>query len=174
MNQHKVMTDNTRELTMGEIWEVCEHNGTKLYMTVLYHPVSNGVTEWMISVLTGAIRATLHDSGLPDSLWAEAFSTAVYVHNTMPMKMLEGCTPFELLYRKKADVTHLHAFGAPCAIVKPLAKLKKLDDWVRMCYCVGYKYGRGGYRVDPREVVVETRDVTFFVRVCHRPYLLNS
>jgi hypothetical protein len=32
-------------------------------------------------------------------------------------------------------------------LVEPLVKLKKVDDWARMCYIVGYKYGRGGYRV---------------------------
>jgi hypothetical protein len=44
----KVMTDNMRELAMGEIREVCECYGTKLQTTVLYHPVSNGVAEQMI------------------------------------------------------------------------------------------------------------------------------
>jgi transposase InsO family protein len=88
----EVMTDNMRELAMGEVREVCERDGIKLHMTVPYHPVSNGVAEQTIGVLTGAVRAMLHDSGLPDSLWAETFSTAVYVHNRMPMKTLDGCT----------------------------------------------------------------------------------
>ena len=58
----------------------------------------------------------------------------------------------------------LRAFGAPCAIVEPSEKLRKLDDHARMCVFVGYKYGGGGYRVwDPRRsVVVKSRDVIFF------------
>jgi hypothetical protein len=56
------------------------------------------------------------------------------------------------------------AFGAPCAVVEPAAKLKKLDNRAVMCIFVGYKYSGGGYRVwDLRKsVVVECRDITFF------------
>jgi len=70
----------------------------------------------------------LHDSGLPKFLWAEAFNAATYVHNRTPTKALGGRTPFEVLYGAKPDVSHLCAFGAPCAIVEPKERLKKLDD----------------------------------------------
>ena len=106
----------------------------------------------------------LHDSSLPKCLWAEAFSTVTYVHNRMPTKALAGLTPYEVLHGMKPDLTDLCAFGAPCTIVELAAKLKKLDDQVRMCFVVGYKYSGGGYRVwDPeKKVVVESRDVVFF------------
>ena len=100
----------------------------------------------------------------PQKLWAEAFSTATYLRNRTPTRVLDGLTPFELLYGVKPDPADLRAFGAPCAIVEPSAKLKKLDDRARFCVFVGYMYGSGGYRVwDPdRDVVVELRDVVFF------------
>ena len=106
----------------------------------------------------------LHDSGLLKCLWAEVFSTATYVHNRMPMKALDRLTPYEVLHGTKPDLADLCAFGAPCAIVKPAAKLKKLDDQVRMCFVVGYKYSGGGYRVwDPeKRVIIKSRDVVFF------------
>ena len=61
----------------------------------------------------------------------------------------------------KPDPAHLCAVGAPCSIVEPLKKLKKLDDRARMCFFVSYKYGGGGYRVwDPKgKAVVESRDI---------------
>jgi len=65
---------------------------------VPYHPASNGVAKRTIRVLTSSVRAMLTDSGLPKSLWAEAFNTAVY-----------GVKP---------DLTDLRAFSAPCAIVE--------------------------------------------------------
>ena len=101
----------------------------------------------------------LHDSGLPKFLWAEAFNAATYVHNRTPMKALGGRMPFEVLYGAKPDVSHLRAFGVPCAIVEPKERLKKLDDRATMCFFVGYKYEGGGYRVwDPkRRVIVESR-----------------
>ena len=135
---------------MGEMREICERDGIKLHTLVRYSLESNGVAERTIGVLTKAVRAMLHDSGLPKFLWAEAFNTATYVHNRTPMRALGGRMPYEVLYGVKPDVSHLHAFGAPCAIVELNEKLRKLDDRVSMCFFVGYKY-EGGYRVwDPK------------------------
>ena len=160
----EVLTDNTRELSMGEMSRFCEAEGIKLNTTVPYHPASNGVAERTIGVLTNTVRAMLHDAGLPKSLWAEAYRTATYVRNRTPTKALDGRTPYEMLYDVKPDLADLRAFGAPCAIVNPSEKLRKLDDRASMCVFVGYKYGGGGYRVwDPKKsIVVETRDVTFY------------
>ncbi len=64
-----------------------------------------------------------------------------------------------MAYEVKPDIADLRAFGAPCAIVEPGARLQKLDDRATMCIFIGYKYGGGGYRVwDPRK----SMDVTFF------------
>ena len=159
----EVITDNARELSMGEVRDICERDGIKLHTTVPYHPASNGVAGRTIGVLTNAVRAMLHDSGLPNSLWAEAFNTATYLHNRTPTRALDGRTPFAVRYGARPDLAHLRAFGAPCAVVEPLEKLKKLDDRAAMCFFVGYKYD-GGYRVwDPKKrVVFESRDVVFF------------
>ena len=160
----KIMTDNARELSMREMREICERDGIKLNTTVPYHPASNGVAERTIGVLTNTVRAMPHDAGLPKSLWAEAFSTAMYVRNRTPTKALDGCTPYEMLYDVKPDLAHLCAFSAPCAIVSPSEKLRKLDDRASMCVFVGYKYGGGGYRVwDPRRsIMIESQDITFW------------
>ena len=159
----EVMTDNARELCMGTMKEICNKSGIMINTSVRYSPKSNGVAERTIGVLTGSVRAMLHDSGLPKFLWAEAFNTATYVHNRMPTKALEGKTPHEAIYGVEPDVSHLRAFGAPCAVVEPSELLKKLDNRAKMCFFVGYKY-QGGYRVwDPkRRVVVKSRDIVFF------------
>jgi len=157
----EVMTDNARELSMGEMRNICEREGIKLYTTIPHHPASNGVAGRTIGVLTGVVRAMLRDSGLSDTLWAEAFVTAAYVHNRTPTRVLKGLTPFEVRYGAKPDLAHLRAFGAPCSIVGPL---EKLDDQARMCFFVGYKCGGGGYRVwDPKgRDVMESKDVVFY------------
>jgi hypothetical protein len=160
----EVMTDNAGELSKGEMRKICEEEGIWLSTTVPYRPASNRVAERTIRVLTSVVRAMLHDVGLPKFLWAEAFSTATYVHNRTPTKVLGGLTLFEVLYGMKPDVRDLCAFGVLCAVIKPSKKLKKLDDHAMMCFFVGYKYSGGGYRVwDPKhKAVVESRDVIFF------------
>ena len=160
----KVMTDNVHKLSMGVMQEICEKEGIQLNTTVPYHPASNGIVEWAIGVLTSAVRAMLHNSSLPQYLWAEVYNTATYVHNRTPTRALGGVTPYEAHYRVKPKVEHLRAFGAPCASVEPQHNLKKLDDRASMCFFMGYKYGGGGYWVwDPkRQVIIKLRDIVFF------------
>ena len=67
----EVMTDNARELCMGEMMDTCEQESIQLHMSVWYSPKLSGVAERTIRVLTIAVCAMLHDSGLPKSLWAE-------------------------------------------------------------------------------------------------------
>ena len=80
---------------MGEMQDLCVQEGIKLHTSVPYHPASNSIAEHTIRVLTNTVRAMLQDSGLPGSLWAEAFIMVAYGHNRMPMKVLKGLTPFE-------------------------------------------------------------------------------
>ena len=91
-------------------------------MSVWYSPKLNGVAERTIRVLTNVVCAMLHDSGLPKSLWAEAFNAAT-TDNKTPTKALGGRTPFEVLYGAKSDVSHLRAFSTPRAIVEPTERL---------------------------------------------------
>ena len=66
-SMREIMTDNAREMCMGEMKAICEQAGIKFNMSVRYSPKSNGVAERAIGVLTNAMRAMLHDSGLPKS-----------------------------------------------------------------------------------------------------------
>ena len=126
----EVMTDNARELSMGEMRQICEQEGIKTHMSVRYSPESNGVAEHTIGVLTNAVRAMLHDSGLPRILWAEAYNAARYLHNGTPMRELGGRAPYEVPYDVKPDVLRLGAFGAPSAIVSLMTERLCVSLWV--------------------------------------------
>jgi len=67
----------------------------------------------------------LHESGPPKYLWAEAFSTATYVFNGAPTKALGGHSPYTVAARSKPAVAHLRAFGASCAVVGLMERLRK-------------------------------------------------
>ena len=117
----EVVTDNARALSMGKKREICEKEGTMLSIMVSYHRASNGVAERAIGGLTTR-RAPLK------FLWAEAYTTTIYVHNGTSTGALGGLTPYEACYGAKRDVAPLRAFGAPCHIVELQARLQKLGD----------------------------------------------
>jgi hypothetical protein len=60
------MFNQAKELTMGRMKELCD---IRTATSVPYSPASNGVAERMVGVMINAVRATLHDPGLPSRVW---------------------------------------------------------------------------------------------------------
>jgi hypothetical protein len=56
----------------------------------------NGVAERKNKSIVEAAKAMIHDQNLPMHWWAEASSTAVYVQNRSPHKILGNKTPEEV------------------------------------------------------------------------------
>ena len=56
---------------MGDMCTYCKLEGTMLHTMVPYHPVSNGVAEQAIRILTNSVHMMLVNSGLLKSLWTE-------------------------------------------------------------------------------------------------------
>ena len=53
----------------------------------------------------------LINSKLPHKFWAEALSTATYLRNQSPTKVIAGMTPHEAWAKEKPQVGHLRVFG---------------------------------------------------------------
>ena len=62
-------------------------------MTVPYNPQQNGVAERKNRSICEAAKAMMFDQDLPNSLWAKATCTAVYIQNRCPHAILEDKTP---------------------------------------------------------------------------------
>ena len=56
----------------------------------------------------------LAHSSLPLNFWDEAFSTAVFLINRLPSKVINNETPYERLLGHQPDYSFLHMFG--CAV----------------------------------------------------------
>ena len=69
----------------------------------------------------------LHDQDMPRYLWAEACSTAVYIQNRVPHKVLGKMTPEEAFTRKKPDVCHFRIFESLAYCHIPRDTRTKLD-----------------------------------------------
>jgi hypothetical protein len=96
-------------------------------------------------------------------LWAEASSTAVYVQNRSPHKILGNKTPEEVFTGKKPEVSLLRIFGCPVFIQVPKEKRTKLEPLRKTGTFIGYSETSKAYRIyipGQRQIEI-SRDVTF-------------
>ena len=105
----------------------------------------------------------LHHAKLSIDFWAEACNTAIYLHNRSPTAALDNETPFERLFRRKPNVTHLRVFGCVCYVYIPTGQRKKLDAKARRGIFVGYPPGVKGYKIYDveKKYFVVSRNVHF-------------
>ena len=105
-----------------------------------YTQHKNGVSERMIRTLNTKARSMLLDAALPKRFWAEAISTAVYLHRRSPSNSLEGSTPYEMLIGSKPKLHHLRRFG--CMVYKHIPKQQQKDGKFgprsKPCMFLGY------------------------------------
>ena len=85
--------------------------GIRHERTVPKTPEQNGVAEQMNRTLVETMQSMLIYAKLPHAFWAEAISTAVYLRNRSPTKVLKDMTPFEAWMKQKPCVEHLRVFG---------------------------------------------------------------
>ena len=125
-------------------------------MTVPKTPEQNGMAERMNRTLVESVRSMLADAKLPHPFWAEALSTAVYLRNRGPTKVVSGMTPFEAWTKKKPSVSHLRVFGCEVlsspekdcwleAMEKEMSSVQENDVWELLdlpedCKPVGSKW----------------------------------
>ena len=155
-------TDNGGEYTSTEFEQYLRAEGVCHELTIPKTPEQNGVAERMNRTLTESIRSMLINAKFPQTFWAKALSTAVYLRNRSPTKSLAGMTPFEAWKGHKPNVNHLRVFG--CTVYAHIEKdeRSKLDSKARKCVLLGYGTRTKGYRlydVD-RKRVIHSRNVS--------------
>jgi hypothetical protein len=110
-------------------------------------------------------RSLLKSKNMPGAFLGEAVTTAVYLLNRAPTKAVIGKTPYEAIYGRKPNVSHLWMFGcvAHMKTVKP--HLSKLADRTTKMVFIGYERNSGTkpYRFyDPHTKRLRiSRDVVF-------------
>src|SRR5712691_7030615 len=125
-------------------------------------PQHNGVAESLHRRLVERMRAILHESGLPKSLWAEALQFVVWVKNRTLTRALGNVTPIEKLTGKKPNIAGLPEWGQRVWV--HTAGNSKLDARAATAHWVRYDrdstHAHRIYWAEQRKVSVE-RDVTF-------------
>jgi hypothetical protein len=156
-------SDNGGEYTSKEFMDFYVGEGIRREFIVPYNPQHNGVTERKNRAIVGAVRAMLHDQGMPLFLWAEACYTIVYLQNRSPHSVVGSMTPEEAFSRKKPEVGHFQIFGCITYSYVPSEKRTKLEPMAERGIFVGYNETSKAFRIylpSLRKTVLR-RDVRF-------------
>ena len=140
-------TDRGGEFTSHEFQDFCKENGIKRQLTASYTPQQNGVAERKNRTIVEMARSMMKAKSLPNSFWAEAVATSIYLLNRCPTKSVKGMTPQEAWSGRKPSVAHFKVFGCIAYSHVPKEKRQKLDDKSKKCIFVGYSEEIKGYKL---------------------------
>ncbi|KAJ9504517.1 hypothetical protein QJQ45_013562 [Haematococcus lacustris] len=138
-------TDRGGEFTGGELQAWLRAEGVIHQQTAPYSPEMNGSAERINRTLEECVRAMTQAAGTPKHLWGEALRTAADLHNLSAVSG-KPCTPHELMFGVKPDVSHLRVWGCPAYVHDPMPA-SKLDSRSVKGVFVGYERGGKAYRV---------------------------
>ena len=186
----RIITDNGGEFTSNELTASLEDSGVSRLYVAPYSSQSNGLAERMIRIITEMGRCMIKASRLPQSLWAEAVSYAVYTRNRLPVRSLDGKTPYEMYYGFQPPITHLRTFGASCYVPIPMSLRAKRDRFLPIAQRAVFlsmsdqNYGYRILLIDQKQVVCrrsvhfdetnEIPDLSDFRRDSHSTIRVNS
>jgi len=102
-----------------------------------YSQQQNGISERCNRTVLDPARSMLKHAAMPNKLWAEAVSSAVYIKNRLPSRALPNSTPFERWTRKKPDIFQLRTFGCLAFAWIHGDFRKKLDNHAYKCVLLG-------------------------------------
>ncbi|GJW11182.1 putative ribonuclease H-like domain-containing protein, partial [Tanacetum coccineum] len=110
-------------------------------------PQKNGVAERRNRTLIKVARTMLADSKLPTTFWAEAVSTACYVHNRVLVVKPHNKTPYDLFRGLKPALNIMRPFGCHVTILNTLDNLGKFDGKSDEGFFIGYSLSSKAFRV---------------------------
>ncbi|KAJ0555461.1 putative RNA-directed DNA polymerase [Helianthus annuus] len=118
----RIRSDNGTEFKNQVMDEFCTSKGILHEYSSRYTPQQNGVAERKNRTIIKTARTMLVESELPIQFWGEAVSAACYTLNRVLTVKRHGKTCFELLQKRKPDLSYLEPFGAPCTMIEPDGK----------------------------------------------------
>ncbi len=131
-----VRTDQGTEY-LGEFLNYLQENGIIKQTGMAYEHNHPGQCERIHQTITTMGRTMLKQSLLPKEFYGEAQKTAVYLYNRQ-IHANSLKTPYEAMFNKKPNLSHLRPFGVVCYAFVPIEKRSKLDDTTAKCRLLGY------------------------------------
>ncbi|KAI3781572.1 hypothetical protein L2E82_11589 [Cichorium intybus] len=159
-------SDNGTEFVNSKMKSFFEKEGILHQTTCVYTPQQNGVVERKHRHLMNVARSLLFQSALPLNLWGETILTATFLINRTPTSVLNGKSPYEMIYGVEPNFNFLRVFGCLCFATK-LNNLDKFAPRSEKCVLIGFSNLKKGYKLlslDDKSVFF-SRDVRFYESV---------
>ena len=123
----------------------------------------NGAAERKHPHLVETGVTLLAHASVPFRLWSDAFSTAYFLINRLPTRVLNMKTALELLFQEIPDYTFLNVFGCACWPHLRSYNIRKHEFHSKQCVFLGYSSMHKGYKClhVPTNRVYISRDVVF-------------
>ena len=153
--------DKGGEYMSNEFIAFLDAHGIEKQYTTRNRPQQNGVAERANRTLAERITAMLNESGLSKRYWPECLAALVHVLNRCPTAILSNVTPYEVLYKKKPDVSHLRVWGCVAYVhVQRDKRSGSLGSHMDKCIFLGYPDGVKGwkfYNPESKKVIISER-----------------
>lgn len=121
LTQHHVSilrTDNGSEFKNSAMDWLCMSEGTTQGFSAPYNAEQNGKIERANQTIIETARAMMQNAALPQTLWAEAVKTEVYLRNRISSKRTHNKTPFEMFHGKIPVISYLIEYKTQAHILK--------------------------------------------------------
>jgi histone deacetylase 1/2 len=136
-------------------WCKNKHGASKIIDTLETYHKHRHIVETGLTLLAHA--------HVPFRFWSDAFSTACFLINRLPSRVINMQTPLERLLGEVPDYTFFKVFGCACwPHLRPYNK-RKLEFRSKQCMFLGYSSLHKGYKClhIPTNRVYISRDVDF-------------
>ncbi|KAF5812881.1 putative RNA-directed DNA polymerase [Helianthus annuus] len=159
-------SDNGTEFINNQMVDFCKQKGIIHQTSCSYTPQQNGVVERKHRHLLNVARTLMFQSGLPLKFWSDCVLTAVYIINRLPSSVLNGKSPYELMFSFKPSLSHFRNFGCLC-FSTILNESDKFAYHADKCILIGYSNVKKGYKLLSLDTnkVFYSRDVKFYESV---------
>jgi len=109
-----VRSENSTEFFNSQVNTLFSSLGIVHQSSCPYTPQQNGVVERKHRHILEVGRALKLQSHVPSRFWGDCIQTAVYLLNRLPTGVLDGQSPYEVLFGKPPSIEHIKVFGCLC------------------------------------------------------------
>uniref|UniRef100_A0A2N9GG32 Integrase catalytic domain-containing protein n=1 Tax=Fagus sylvatica TaxID=28930 RepID=A0A2N9GG32_FAGSY len=138
-------TDCGGEYTSNAFTAHCASHGITHHLSCPHTPQQNGIVERKHRHIVECALTLLSHAALSITHYSYAITTTVHLINRLPTPKLTHKTPWELLFHKPPDLTHLKTFGCLCFPLLRPYNTHKLQPRSTPCIFLGYPSHSKGY-----------------------------